>query len=386
MTESPIRQPGSSAMNRVRGILARTVPVAAWIAMILVALNLHQRRSPGGAVVGYAEYNPVTLSYLQSGAVRGLHVSLHEHVRPGQVVVTMDDSQERSRLSTIEKDIERLAAEVEAERGRLQFARADDRRNDDGLERRFLVDRETFHVEYLATLVGDARDRIRLRGGLVEYEIIKGLYERGDAEFREFNDQQTEVDALAAKIEENKALLQRQKLAFNDADQRWFRYRDSRTGPVEFDVVLTPLRLAVEVRQRELNELVYQIDAHVLRAPIDGQVSKLFAHAGDRVQAGSPLLRISPTATDRAILYLPEYRAGLASVGMPVNVRRLASLGGSRTLLAGRIESLAPGIDEVPLRYRLAADRPEWGRAAVVTLDDGVKLMPGEAVSVSFLP
>ncbi len=373
-------------MNRVRGILARTVPVAAWIAMILVAINLHQRRSPGGAVVGYAEYNPVTLSYLQSGAVRGLHVSLHEHVRPGQVVVTMDDSMERSRLSTIQKDIERLAAEVGAERGRLQFARADDRRNDDGLERRFLVDRETFHVEYLATLVGDARDRIRLRGGLVEYEIIKGLYERGDAEFREFNDQQTEVDALAAKIEENKALLQRQQLAFDDADQRWFRYRDSRTGPVEFDVVLTPLRLAVEVRQRELNELVYQIDAHVLRAPIDGQVSKLFAHAGDRVQAGSPLLRISPTATDRAILYLPEHQAGLAAVGMPVSVRRLASIGGSRILLAGRITSLAPAIDEVPLRYRLAPDRPEWGRAAVVALDDGVLLMPGEAISVSFLP
>jgi multidrug resistance efflux pump len=386
MSQSPILQPGSSSWNRFRGAVARTVPVLAWLAMIALAYYLHQQRGPGGAVTGYAQDNPVTLSHLQPGAVRALHVSLHERVHPGQVVVTMDDSVERARLSTIEKDIERLASEVEAEGARLQMAEAGDRRDAEDLARRFLVDRETAHVEYLTTLVDDAHDRMLLRGARVEYDILEDLHEQGNAQFREVNDQQTVVESLAATIEENKALLQRQKLAFDDADRRWFLYRDSRTGVVEHDAVLTPLRLAVEVRRRELDELVQQIDSRVLRAPITGQISAVFAHAGDRVPAGSPLVRISPTATDRAVLYLPEYQAGLAAVGMPVDVRRMASLSGSRTPLTGRIESLASSIIEVPLRYRPAPDRPAWGRAAVVALNDGVMLMPGEAVSVSFLP
>lgn len=384
MAQSPLPKPGS--WSRIRALTAGAVPVVAWLGMIALALFLHQRRGTQPAVVGYAEDRPVTLAHLQPGAVRSLHVSLHEHVHPGQVVLTMDDGSERAQLAVIKKDIERLASEVAAEEARLRMAEAERQLDEEDLSRRFLVDRESAHIEYLAAVVADARDRILLRGAQVEYDILKDLHEQGNAPFRELNDQQTEVDALAKQIEENKALIERTKQAFDESDRRWFAHRDAQTEPVPHDAVLTPLRLAVEVRRRELDELVDQIDSQVLRAPIPGQVVALFAHAGDRVQAGSPLVQISPSETDRAILYLPERQAGLAAVGMPVQVERVASLAGTRALLTGHVESVAAIIGEVPIRHRVDPNRPEWARAVVIAVDEDVTLMPGEQVSVSLRP
>lgn len=367
-----------------RRSLMAAVPVVVWVLAIAAAFRLHQHVAFVGTVSGFADDQPVTLAHLVPGIVRDVHVQLYDPVVHGQVLVTMDDREERILLAAVEKDIERLRAEVLAEEARLSAGNAWSTADVDDLVRRFAIDRETAHIDYLAQLVQDARDRVLLRGATVEYEIVRNLYGEDSAAFRELNDIQTEVDSLKALIENNAAVLEQGKKTFDEADQRWIRFVEHDEVATAYEPVLTPLRLAVDVRQRDLEEIVRRIDAHVLRAAADGQVTELLAHAGDRVQPGTPLVTISPTSANRVVAYLPEQMSLAARVGASVQVSCLAMADSQRREYSGTIVSLSATISEAPLRYRQMPTYPVWGRGMLIALDENARLIPGEAVLIAF--
>jgi membrane fusion protein (multidrug efflux system) len=366
-----------------RRTLTATMPAVVWVLAIAAAFHLHQRVAFVGTITGYADNRPVTLAHLEPGIVREVHVDLYDPVTHGQVVVTMDDREERLQLAVVEEDIERLRAEVLAEEARLSAGNAWSTADVDDLARRFVIDRETAHIDYLSQLAQDARDRVLLRGTAVEYEILRNLYGEDNAAFRELNDIQTEVDSLKALVENNAAVLEQKKRVFDEADQRWARFVEHNEVATAYEPVLTPLRLAVDVRRRDLEEIVRRIDAHVLRATVDGQVTELLAHAGDRVQPGTPLVTISPTSADRVVAYLPEQMGLAAKVGASVQVICLATEDSRRREYGGTIVSLSATISEAPFRYRRMPAYPVWGRGMLIALGEDAELIPGEAVQIA---
>ncbi len=368
----------------MRRWLVAITPAVVWFLAIGVSLTLYFRVGAQGIVVGFADCKPVKLAHLESGVIREVYVELHDQVLRGQALLALDDQEERIQLAGIETDIQRLRAEVAAEQARLTVDNNRAEADVEDLARRFSVDRETAHIEYLTQYAVDARERIELRGLLVEYEIIKDLYENGQAQFREINDIETEVLALQTRIEKNEKTLERLKQAFDDTDRRLFSFKQRGDVAAPYDPVLTPLRLAVDVRQHDLEEIVRRIDRHVLRAPQDGQVTALLAGAGDSVIPGESLVEISPNQTNRVSAYLPENMALSARVGASVFVHCVAAANGVRREYPGTIESLSATVNEAPQRYRTIPNRPVWGRQLVASIDQDVQLLPGEAVTLSF--
>ena len=376
------RQSRGARLRHLRRPLLTGVTVLVWLIAIGAALHLYQRIGVAGTINGFADDQPVTLAHFEPGVVRGVHVQLYDQVTHGQVLVSLDDREERIQLAAIQRDVDRLRAEIAAAQARLSTDDARARADVDDLLRRFVIDRESAHIDYLSQLVVDARDRILLRGMMVEYEIIRDLHDCGAAAFRELNDIQTDADALRAEIAERAELLLRLKDAFRAADQRWGRFVAQADVATPFEAVLTPLRLAADVRERELEQIVHRIDSHVLRAPIDGHVTTLLAHPGDRVSAGSVLAEISPRTTNRVVAYLPQQMVLSAQVGSPVTVRCLAEGGRGKREYAGTIIRLSATVTEAPPRFRLNPAYPLWGRGLVIALNDDEHLIPGEALAV----
>ena len=370
--------------RRLRRPVLSALPVVVWIAAVAVAVHLHRRIGTGGVVTGFADAQPVTLAHPEPAVVRDVHVQLYDQVTRGQVLVSLDDRQERIELAAVQEDVERLRAEVSAARAALAADNARARADVEDLARRFAIDRETAHVDYLTRLAADAYDRIQLRGAKVEYEIVQNLHGQGNAPVRELNDIQTEVDSLQTQVDENALVLARMKSAFEEADVRWFDFAKRQDVVAAYEPVLTPLRLAIEVRGQDLEEILRRIDSHVLRAPIDGQVTRLFAHAGDHVQAGTALAVVCPDTTNRVVAYLPESMILSAEIGAPVTVHCSAGDAGGRRQYSGTVVSLSAAVDEAPPRYRRVPDYPVWGRGLTVTLSDGATVMPGEAITLSF--
>ncbi len=368
-----------------RRLVVGVLPTVVWLAAIAAACQLYYRLQVAVTVTGYAEDGAVKLSHPEPGVVRYVHVRLHDRVTSEQILVEMDDQAERATLASIEKDIERLKADVVSQRRQLEADNARATADVVDLTRRFAVDRETAHVDYLAEIARDARDRILLRGAHVELEILRPLYKDGQAPWRELNDIQTTVDSLTADIERNAETLKRKRLAYEEADRRWADYVRREAVAVPYEPVLTPLRLTVEVRKRELQELVHHIDAHVLRSPIEGQVTDLGARTGDHVLPGSVLVMVSPTSTNRVVAYLPEQAALSTQVGTLVRVTPLANPTDARREYTGKTISLSAAITEAPLRHRTVSTLPMWGRSMVVELTGDAYLLPGEAVALSSL-
>jgi multidrug efflux pump subunit AcrA (membrane-fusion protein) len=198
------------------------------------------------------------------------------------------------------------------------------------------------------------------------------------------NDIQTKMESLQASVDRNVDVLARKKEAFEQADQRWARFVEHADVATPHMPALTPLRLAVEVRRRELEQIVRRIDDHTLRAPIDGQVTALWSRAGDRVGQGATLAVISPSSTDRVVAYLPEGMVASVRVGAPVSIAPLAPFDTTLRRFDGTVVSLSATVDEAPPRYRRVPSAPVWGRGLVISLGGGARLIPGETVTVSF--
>lgn len=355
-----------------------------WIVALGAAAFLYSRRSMTGSLVGYAEERSVTVAHLEPGMVREMRIELHQSVEPGQLLAKMDDRDDRLHLNTISTDLKRLEREVEAERIRLGMEESSAELNSEDLARRLLVDREEAHIQYLVQIVQRAGDQATLDGTLVEYDILKGLFEGEQANFREVNLMKTQVDTLRARIHKNDEALERMKKAFKEADERWFSFTDRQQQPIDYESVLTPIRMAADVREKEIEELIFRIDQHVLRAPVRGQVTAVFVEPGDRVLAGEPLITISPTATDRVVAFLPEDRTRIVYLGEPVRVFPIGGGLAGRQGMQGKVLSVADAVTEAPARFRKMPTWPVWGREVIVALSDEVTLMPGEAVSLRF--
>ncbi|RIK69281.1 MAG: hypothetical protein DCC65_00625 [Planctomycetota bacterium] len=371
-----------AGMNIKRGLKA-LIPAALWIGAVAAALSLYPRRFSTGSVIGYAEDLSITMTNVEPGLVRNLGAKLHEFVEPGDVLVRMDDREDRLHLITLSKDLERLQNEVESERIKLNLDQTNVEINAADLARRYLTDRESAHIQYLSALVTQASDQSRLTGMLIEHEILQRLYKTENAGFRELNNYETEVEAVRARIESNERNIDRMLKAFVDADKRWYNFNNKLEVPVDYEAVLRPIRLAVDVREREIEELTFRIDQRVLRSPIHGQVTAVFVQSGDRVQGGDPLVVISPVGTQRIVAYLPENKATVVSVGETVSLYPTAPGPEGPRRLVGEVTSVSDAVREVPIRYRRLPNWPSWGREVVVSVKDE-SLLPGEAVSLVF--
>ncbi len=244
--------------------------MAVWLAAIIGAVSLHERVRSRTVATGYAEARRVTIAHSELGVVRHVHVHLHEYVGQGQILVSLDDQQERIQLAAMEKDIERLQAEVAAQQAVIAADNARAVADVRDLARRFAIDRDAAHVDYLAQIVENAKARISLDWAETELEITQGLRNSDHAAYRELNDIETEADSLRAEVAWNDQLLDQKRTAFNEADRRYSCFTTENQVVTTSENLLAPLRLAIDVRRRELDELVLRLDSHVLRAPMAG--------------------------------------------------------------------------------------------------------------------
>lgn len=361
MSSTPSKTSGPGLGARFHAATPRVVPILVWVAAIFAAAALwHRGRTD---LTGYLRRHEVSVSSLDARRVTALFVRLHERVERGDMLVALDDTRERQQLETIQSEIARLHAEVQAERLRLEIELDRNNANWADVERAFLIDRTDKHIAYLEQLTTNASDQIRFQGQNTEFQIVQELYSNQSAPFREINRIRTEVNELRERIAQNKAVTETKRAAFRDFDRRWQVFLQAHDGNWRYDAVLTPIKLAIEVQQREIESLSYQIERLVLRSPFEGQVTAILALAETNVQPGVPIVTVAASTGDRVITYLPPEKALQVAPGAVIRLERVAAPGQE---FRGRVLSLADTIGEIPIRHRRLANQVEWGRAIVI--------------------
>ena len=164
-----------------------------------------------------------------------------------------------------------------------------------------------------------------------------------------------------------------------NARQRTEFYRESLPEPPQYNPIIEPLNLALDVQEAAIDELLIAARELVVRAPVDGHVASLTGHRGRVVMAGEPLLSLIPSGVFEVEVFIPESALGTLKVDDTV---LLTSILDPTLSVESLVVRIAPDVRALPNRLWLDPAIPEYGRVALVRGTPSLSLSPGERVLV----
>jgi len=135
-----------------------------------------------------------------------------------------------------------------------------------------------------------------------EQERMRVLYERGSISDSEWEEAQAAADSAESDLESAEAQL-------NIAER----------GPTDEEIAVAETE--VERAEAGLAQAEQALDDTEVRAPYDGVITGRYAKAGDFVNRGQDVVRISALEVLEAEMHIPERFAGIMEKGLAVNVR-----------------------------------------------------------------
>lgn len=374
------------------GWLRRQVlPVMIWLATVGFVVGLFFRRSERFEVLGIAQAQTIQIAATVPGRLRIVTVGLFEKVTEGQVLAVLDDEVLQAELATASAEVQRLMAELVATEDRLSAEAAQRETDWVADSRRFSADVENTRLQILELKTVIETDRIILQDLALEVKIARELIAEEAIAPYELQKAQAQYDSLAKKIEENAHVLAQAETDLKQAEQR--RHEFTRRQPVHpsVDSALELIRQAITVQERQVEQLLTQLTALVLKSPLDGVVSQIpqrpgqgvarrfMRRTGETVLAGEPILAVAAASSSEVIAYIPEDQVGGVREGMKVELVKTSEL---EQIAPSRVSYIGPVTEEMPVRLWRNPNLPQWGRPFLVKVPQQMELTPGELVGI----
>jgi membrane fusion protein, multidrug efflux system len=268
----------------------------------------------------YVAADVAQVTPLVAAPVRSVAVSDTQPVKRGQVLVTLDDSDARIALASAEAELARAERRV---RGYLA--------TDDSLAAQIAA-READQSSAAASLASAQADLERAR---IDLERRKALAANGAVSGDELTRAQnafanaqaawTSAKAAQAQAQANRAAATA-SLAANAAM--------TAGTTVETNPEVASARARVEQARLDL-------DRTVIRAPIDGLVTRRNVQIGQRVAPGATLMQIVPIAQAYVDANFKEGQLRKVAIGQPVELK--ADLYGGSVTYHGKVVGLSGG-------------------------------------------
>ena len=365
--------------QRLADLRRGPLTVVVWLAAAAGALTLLQERARVGTTVGLAEALRHELSVPIDGVLADMHVELYESVERGQVLADLDDAGLAARMETARADVARLQAELAAGAARLPAAESVQRASWETDLLRFQVDEADRRLAALELTVALETDRVlarRLERGLARE---RPLADDALVTPARLDTLELELAEVSERIDRNeRLLLERERVAEGAAARtREFVARAPEAAPATTE--LQPLRAAIDVAARRLDELQVERRLLLVRAPLAGQVTAILAQRGQAVVPGQPLLQVTARACGSVLAWVPGPLAADVAPDDVVLVSRLDRAGPAAESV---VTDVGPAVESLPRRLWRDPNVPDFGRPVRIGAVAALALIPGERVAV----
>ncbi|MFW6163331.1 MAG: HlyD family secretion protein [Planctomycetota bacterium] len=302
-------------------LVRRVVPVAAWLGAVALAVTLWREQTARVDTPGILEARQAAVASVQGGSVASLPVALFDEVAAGQVVVRLKDDAVRAELAVAQAEVSRLEAELRAAERQLNEDQALRELDLFAQSRTYAMRIERLRMDKLDHRIELENDRVQLQRLAASVERLRALRASQIVGDQEYDDLRYEHDALAKKIAATEEALEVIERQLREATAR--EEAPGFTEAVEpVTVALAPLREAVSVQLRRVDEIQVAREALVLRSPIDGVVATVNHGPGEAVMPGAPILTVADPGTLRVVSFVEQSKNLAPSEGMVVEVRR----------------------------------------------------------------
>jgi multidrug resistance efflux pump len=334
--------------------------------------------SPGlTGVRGMAEAEEYTISSTEAGKLVAVEVVLGQRVSRDQVVARLDKGVLEQEIRVAETELQELEAQVPASRKSLDLS---------GMEsdRSFRSDLEKAEVELVEARADCERAHAEVKAVQEEISrqrelVLKRLL--AAERMHQLEVQLTALRQIVASCPSRMETIEKRQQAAQKRSDDWRFTGGGGTYSHAKQEQLQPLLLRSSRQKEYLRLLRLRLENLVLRAPVDGYVSKVHAMPGSSLTPGEPLMIIVGADPRQVIAYQEEDRGRTVVAGDQV-LMYPRDRSGLRT--QGRVTAVAATVSQLPLRFWPAPTRPRWGRQIFIRLDANRSLVPGEAVDVTF--
>ncbi|MCY1059420.1 biotin/lipoyl-binding protein [Nannocystis sp. SCPEA4] len=359
-------------MLSLRALRTRVLPWALWGATMASVAWLW-RDVHAEAAVGFVVAAEYELSTPEPARVVAVAVTSGQRVRAGEVLVSLDARAIDAELAIVAAERTRLEAEVGAVRAESKVRVDDTTREFD----------ESVAAADMA--LRTARNERKIRAAefaalSAQVTALAGLVEQRMADRRELDGLKVKHAALEKELQTADASIQ--QLASQAAAAR---ARRAGLPADATEAALRPVRAELAVIERQEQLLKVRREAMILRAPVEGDVAAVHLQAGEVADTGLPIVTLVGDAANAASEIQVCQRERQADRGRPGEAVRVRARGAAGGSAAGRVTRVASRIAELPQRCWRDPELPEWGRELVVRLDEPLPLLPGQAVTVTFL-
>jgi len=360
----------------------RLVPISIWALSIVLFFVLIREQTGYQFAIGIVEVNEVIVSPLGDGTIRSLSVDLFDSIEAGDVVAMMDDTLIVADLAIEEAQLGQIRAELDVERKRLENSTELDAVQEMDSLRRYQLNEEQARLEFLELSVDVEADRVKLERYKIQMERQEQLVNEAIGDMSSYDDSRLRYEELKQEIEsQEQALLLAQGNVDETTQRRMAREGQSSGSTPNTLLYLEPYLQRLKVQEARREEIQQERLTLALRAPISGQIAKVFYRPGETILSGKTLLSIQSTTSNRVIAYVDERSAMNIVSGTVVQLRSAAR---PQIVATAKVLRAGSSMEELPERIWATPIFGEWGFPVLIgDVPDGV-FLPGETVKVRF--
>jgi multidrug resistance efflux pump len=346
----------------------RVGPWVVWLATMTAIFVLYSDVNDRGRVLGFAYGIEYKVAAPAQGRIKSVAVEIGQTVKRGDVIAILDGSNINAQIREAEALKRKVAATIDAtsEEVRQRSART---------ARTLDVSIEENEVNLEQAQANHRIKRTELKALGIQLKRLRGLVRQKLAPARNLPELEIQHAALKSQVATAATTTELLKKRLQSA-----RARRATLAVDPVEVAIGPLKEEIRILETRLAHLRYQKGNLVLRAPAAGQVYRIIQRPGDVAAAGQTIVRLIGSKSDRVVACVSEYEALSVQVGAKATLFRRDTSGQT---LSGRVMSMGPIVDEVPVRCRRDPRLPAWGRDVVIVLDDQRALVPGQAFYVA---
>jgi len=350
-TANPIPRPFA---ERWRDIRLRHIPVLAYLVCLSLVVYLWNRHWTPSTFVGEVQGTLSSVTSAQDGRLVNLSIRQFDRVTKGQIlgkVSAQTPGASDASLATIRTDLEVMRARMAL----------DQHRNDQNYQQQ--------RMDHLNQRVDLAIARSKLRFAQSELDRNEKLRTENVVSQFDYETALDNRDALAAEVKERELLV-------GETGRALAAMKPSGAAQSE-PLVLETIDKAIRAQEEQFR----QSAESVLRAPIDGVVTRVYRNAGENILASEPLVTISSEQGENIIGFLRQPLSFEPKAGDVVLVR---SRGNRRQIAEARVVKVGARLEMFtqPLRVRGFDSSQERGLPVLIDLPEGMPLYPGELVDL----
>jgi multidrug resistance efflux pump len=365
------------------------VPIIVWLGALACVVGMLQRRTQHFEILGIAQGESRQVQATVTGRLVEMQVNLFQEVAAGDILAVLDTVTETEHLqpeiaakqAVHEAEILRLKAQVNATHESFDLQVAE--RKSEAVQRYLQLTAEVqkAHRSVLELKTTLEPDRITLSELELKVKsfLAQNLTDQNSATVYNYKMLQLQYDALAKKIEENGNLLAKSEDDLIAAQRQREKFAQLQPPDVELETALAPIRQAIVVEEKRIEQLLVEREPLILRAPFSGLVSEISHRAGEVVLPGDAVLTISENIPREIAAWVSEGQANVIKKNMQV---RLVKNSEPPQIANSEVVFLGPNVELVPQRLWDNPDTPKWGRRMLIAVHPDLMLLPGEVVGV----